>query len=1256
MNRKSSRIGVWTCLIGMAAVAAVSAQEPRFESFSSPLAKRGPGKSPRLVTAGQRQFGTQIREGVKNGANFGGHYSLVQWGCGAGCVQMVLADLESGALYDGPFGALPGGRLAISAGAPNAGLEFRAASRLLLVNGCPNEKDCGRYAYEWDGRKFRELPNQVAAAQPYVPLPAQTGASLWNLSRRVVAGETDINPAIMSEAREKTARMPRVALTRGGRARAAESGQGWTNVGPGNVGSRTRSLLIDPRNPEVLYTGAVSGGVWKTTDGGRTWFPLWDAAANLIVGALAMDPNDPDTIYAGGGEQFDSRVGAGIFRSTDGGANWAVLRGTTGFSYVNRIVVSPNNPLQIYAATRTGIAATKDGGNTWTMSALNSTYYGCVDLVIRSDAKVDSLFAYCSAANSTTPFAVWRNTDAAGGGTWTQVYTGANMGRGVISLAPSRQSTVYVAAAGLGSPASARDGVGLAGVFRSTENGDPGSWTTQVSGSSSNPFHFLLFAAANATAFCANGTAVTNTGGSWAKMIAVDPLDANRVWVGGLDLFRSDDGGLNWGVASEWIPRDIPPYSHGDRHGIYFHPAYDGTSNQVAYQATDGGVFRTDNARAAVSTGARAGCVADYMRNSKVFWTELNGSFATTQFYHGAVYPGGSVFLGGAQDTGVNRGVEGAPDKWSFLVGGDGASVAVDPFDTTRLLISSQNLSLLRSTDGGSFTSGTQTITDVSADFPFIAPLAIDPNEPNNVYLGSNKNLWRSNNWAASWTIGKATGQDGAVRAIAVSPFDSNVVLFGTAQGYIYRTSNALDAGGGAYSKTRPRAATVASIAFDPSDPRVVYVTYSNLKGANSTLAHVYKSTDGGATFTPSDGSGTAAVPDVPVSRLLVNPKDPLTLYLGTDVGLMVSHDGGLSWGKDTGLPNVIVEDLSFDSPTATYLFAFTYGRSVYRIALPGAPEDCRAQISPDSIEAGVEGGTFAVNVTVADGCIWHSLPGSRSGRFAPQSPGQGTGTGKAFVTIPPNLAGPAASETMTVAGQPLPVKQAAATFTSSGADARANAPLLTIPRMTRTTIRTLTSAADDPVLSCTGSAGFATLWWRVQPAADGFLDVGIRGDRLDGFGGSGLALAVYAADDPGVELGCLSTPRSTTSRELSFLTVPVQAGKTYLIETAATTADGANANVNLIVRPGIAPPVVELAAPAASIAAGAGPQTFTATIAGPENQALRWSLSPAVGILSQRGVYTPPAKVDAPREVTITATPFADPRRAVSVTITVTP
>ena len=250
---------------------------------------------------------------------------------------------------------------------------------------------------------------------------------------------------------------------------ASEALGTWTSLGPGNIGGRTRTLLIHPTNPNVMYAAGVAGGVWKSTNSGASWQPLTDMMANIAVSCLTFDPSNPNVIYAGTGEGVfngDAVRGAGIFRTTDGGTTWTQLSatGTFDFYYVNDIVVSNANPQRLYAGTRTGVWRSLDSGATWS-KVLNYTD-GCFDLVIRTDQATDYIFAACGTFGGAE---IFRNTDAGGAGVWTSVQKETGMGRTSLALAPSNQNVIYALSSN-NLTGTFRDG--LFAVFRSTSSGD----------------------------------------------------------------------------------------------------------------------------------------------------------------------------------------------------------------------------------------------------------------------------------------------------------------------------------------------------------------------------------------------------------------------------------------------------------------------------------------------------------------------------------------------------------------------------------------------------------------------------------------------------------------------------------------------------------------------------------------------------------------------------------------------------------------
>jgi photosystem II stability/assembly factor-like uncharacterized protein len=631
---------------------------------------------------------------------------------------------------------------------------------------------------------------------------------------------------------------------------------------------------------------------------------------SIGIATIAMDPQNPDTLYAGTGEWFNSMAGdengdsirgAGIYKTTNGGATWTQLPSTKvgDFYYVNKMVVSPNNSRNVYAATWYGVYASTDAGATWNLVVDQSSdsQPGCQDLAVRTDQPTDYLFATCAFDGYDNP-AIYRNTDAAGSGQWNVVFTADNMSRTSLAIAPSNQNIIYAIAA------SSEDGDyhgGLLAVYRSTSSGDPGSWTTQVTNQDPTLLNALLLSSpTNATLdVCVGGDNKITSQGNYDQAIAVDPVNPNAVWVGGVDLFRSDDGGQNWGLAAFW-EADPPQFTHADNHAIVFAPGYDGASNQTLFAASDGGVFRTDNALAPPATGDAAAC-SPYP--TQIAWTSVNNSYAVTQFYHGAIYPGGAAYLGGTQDNNTLRGSDASGmNGWIIAdYSGDGGYVAIDPSDSNTYYFAGMTLSLQKTSDGGAtFNPATTGITEKSANFLWVAPLQMDPANSKRLYTGG-RTLWRTTDGAKAWSAASASTSTkaGSISAIAIAPSDANHVAFATENGYIFTSKSALSATKSTtWPSTQPRAGYVSGLTFDPANPSTLYATYSLYKDDLSE-SHVYKSTDGGASWSGIDGSGSNSLPDIPVYSLIVDPQNSSNLYLGSDIGLFVSTNGGATWSRD---------------------------------------------------------------------------------------------------------------------------------------------------------------------------------------------------------------------------------------------------------------------------------------------------------------------------------------------------------------------
>ncbi len=787
----------------------------------------------------------------------------------------------------------------------------------------------------------------------------------------------------------------------------------WSNLGPGNIGGRTRRLSIHPTSPDIMVAGAVSGGIFRTTDGGANWTATGDGMANLAVCSLARDPNDADRLLAGTGEGFfnsDSVRGAGIFRSSDGGLTWTYMANTatSHFYYVNDIIYSSTVADTVYAATRTGVHRSTDAGENWTRIYTAGVAGGALDLAIRTDQATDVLFASVGTFTTAT---IYRNDDAANTTTFNSVYTESDMGRTTIAIAPSNQDVVYLLASNLSGLGISGFNYGLLAVIRSTDGGDNWSDRHRVSdplaGADlllSNPFAQVC------SSFLSNQ-------GWYDNIIKVDPVDEDIVWAGGIDLFRSNDGGANWGVASHWAVNDAASmYVHADQHNIIFHPDYDGSTNQTMYVTNDGGVFRTNNARAAVAD-IDNDSLCNVNGTYNVVWTSLNNSYGATQFYHGLPFPATDSYFGGTQDNGTLLGTDGTGvNGWEEINGGDGGYVAINPTNTDIMYVETTGISIRKSTNGGSsFSSAVSGISDTGL---FINPFVMDPNDPDRLWT-SGFALWRTDDAAANWTqastaVNSSTREQ--VSAIAVAPGNSDLVLAGTEDGYIRRTTSATtDTSASSWSESQLQDAYISCVAFDPQDADIVYCTFSTF-GVN----HVYRSSDGGASWSNIDNN----LPDLPVHAIAVHPSDSTRLYLGTDLGVYVSTDTGANWAQEnTGYANVVTEWLTFqETDCVLTLYAFTHGRGAWRLPLDFL------SISPTSDQAVAAGESASVSVTAPSACAWTAV--SQDAWITVTAGASGTGNGTVSYTVAENSAPSSRSGSILIGGETFTVNQDAGACT----------------------------------------------------------------------------------------------------------------------------------------------------------------------------------------------------------------------------------
>lgn len=682
---------------------------------------------------------------------------------------------------------------------------------------------------------------------------------------------------------------------------------------------RVAALAVDPRDPNTVYAGPAGGGVWKTTDGGQHWTPLTDDQPSLAVGALALDPSNPDTVYAGTGEEnfaIDSYFGAGILKSTNGGATWTNIVGPFLRASIGALAVHPSDGGILLAATDiNGVYRSMDAGQTWT-----PVLPGAVATSVFFDpTNGDIAYAALGDPDGNAKNGVYRSTDA--GETWTSVrgsgvdsLPSKHVGRIAVAIAPSTPTTLYAA---ISDSSDAMYG-SLVGVYKSTDSGA----------------HWARL----------DGLAGNCNGQCWYNLVlSVHPKDSNVVYFGDLGLARTMDGGVTWQRLPFTGPNGVQV--HVDQHSFVY-----SADSSVFYIGNDGGVWNT--------TGPL---------DAQVSWTNLNQTFAVTEFYPGySIHPTNlKIGLGGTQDNGTQRYL--ASLTWNTVTCGDGGWTAIDPSLPDFAYAACQFVDIRRTyslTQNGAWFESSNGI-DSGDRQRFIAAFVIDPVNPQRLYFGTQR-LYQTNDGAGLWQAispDLTGGGSATIAAIGVGTSNANVVYAGTTDGKVQMTTNA-GAGPGATWTDRSAGLpnrVVTQVRVDPIDAGTVYVTYSGYSTASEAKpGHVYKSTSGGSSWTDISGN----LPDIPVNDIVVDPDLPDTYYIATDGGVEATTDGGATWTTlGSGLPRVVVTALALDRPSRT-LRAATHGRSVWDFTLPPVSNQQPPRITsitPGSSNAG--GGGFTLNI-----------------------------------------------------------------------------------------------------------------------------------------------------------------------------------------------------------------------------------------------------------------------------------------------------
>ena len=679
----------------------------------------------------------------------------------------------------------------------------------------------------------------------------------------------------------------------------------WTPLGPtsytngpsgynGGLG-RVNVIAFHPTNASIIYLGTPAGGLWRTTDGGSTWTPLTDTLASIGVSGIAVDHGNPNTIYilTGDGDGADT-WSIGVMKSTDGGATWAntgLSWNVTNFVRGFKLIMHPTNSSIMMAVTNAGIYRTTDGWTSW--SNVQSGDFRDIEFKPGSPATV-----YAATTNT-----LYRSTNT--GASWSTSGTGLPSGENRVALAvsPASPNTLYY----LAGPGGASGGGTYNGMYRSTDSGV--SFSTQ----STTP---------NILGSDINGNGSSDQ--SWYDLaMAVDPQNANTTITGGVNVWRSTNGGVTNSLIAHWWSPAGTPYVHADIHELTYNPL-----NNALYCGSDGGI--------SVST------------NNGQTWTNIWNGLQIAQFYRIAgVEANQNLLLGGTQDNGSNK-YTGTPNI-EHILGGDGMDCMIDYNNNNNMFYSFQLGGLQRSTNGGMTSTGIKPGGSVGA---WVTPYAMHPTNPNIIY-GGYDDVYVSTNQGSTWSN---VGSDGR-GALAIGVNDPS--RYYAANGSALQTSS--NSGGSWTTISGPWGGlTVTFIAVDPANASRVWVTVGGYSSGNK----VFESMNAGSSWT-NISSGLPNVPALCIAYENTGGTPMDAIYVGTSIGVYYRSDSTAWTLHNTGLPNVPVFDLEINH-TNSKIRAGTYGRGLWETGLFGVVCDIvstGATATPPSCPGGTDG-TLTVTAT----------------------------------------------------------------------------------------------------------------------------------------------------------------------------------------------------------------------------------------------------------------------------------------------------
>jgi photosystem II stability/assembly factor-like uncharacterized protein len=734
--------------------------------------------------------------------------------------------------------------------------------------------------------------HRAEVAEELAEVTAPTAAMLARTLSGSAAG-ADLGAAYRRARRQAIASGERTA-----RQAPAVAEKRWELVGPREIGGRVLDLAIDPRDRETIYAATASGGVFRSTDAGRTFHPRWPDDEVQPVGSVAITPDG--VLYAGTGESGPgggsmTYGGRGVFRSDDAGKSWKHL-GLEGTHRISRVVVDPGDPKRIWVAAsgnlfkaggERGLYRSDDAGKTWklVLAGANGTT-GATDIAIDPQNPRNVLAAMWDHKRGPNEHSytgvgsgLFRSTD--GGETWTR--TGGplltalpTLGRIGVAYAPSNPKVAYAIAA----MQTGRTPF----LFKTTDGG--ATWTPTTD---------------------ANIAQSGSSFGWWFGRLWVAPDDPNDLFIAGVNLIRSVNGGSSTSSIGG---------VHADQHAM----AWDPENPDVVYLGNDGGVYRSEE-------GGRSGSweFADDQPFSQLYSLDVSEQDAGRQ-------------VAGLQDNGVNLSY--GADGWQSYGGGDGERTLINPKNQNIVYGCSQyGNCFVDRTGGGLGSKDNFTQKVVSLRKNWFTPIEFDLDNPSVVYTGG-EIMSRSTNDARDWTPispdlsnGPQPDPDPDYRSFGslttISPWGGTVYA-GTDDGNLwFNHDNGTPTGWKKATDADLPKAWITRVQIDPRDAtkKTAYVTYSGFRSGDG--GSIFRTTDGGANWTDITGD----LPAAPLNDVNVVGD---ALVVASDVGVYLSRDGGERWRRlGDGLPLAPVHELRHHAPTDA-LYAATFGRSMWKVDLKG--------------------------------------------------------------------------------------------------------------------------------------------------------------------------------------------------------------------------------------------------------------------------------------------------------------------------------